>query len=95
MNLAIDPGSRAVFGSLELEGLENVKADYVRRQVTWKEGELYDQRKVDETRRTLVARLFAERDDAERIRELLDENDRRLDEAVRLTRQLLPDPECG
>lgn len=48
-----------------------------------------------ETRRTLVARLFVERDDAERIRELLDENDRRLDEAVRLTRQLLQDPECG
>jgi len=48
-----------------------------------------------ETRRTLVARLFAERDDAERIRELLDENDRRLDKAVRLTRQLLQDLECG
>jgi translocation and assembly module TamA len=54
VTLSIDAGPPAVFGKLELEGLDDVKARYVRRQVTWKEGEPYDQRKVDETRRALV-----------------------------------------
>lgn len=54
VTLEIDPGSPAVFGHLQLEGLETVKSKYVRRQLTWKEGEPYDQRKVDETRRALV-----------------------------------------
>lgn len=42
-----------------------------------------------ETRRTLVARLFAEKENVDRIRELLDENDRRLDDAMELSRLLL------
>lgn len=54
VSLAIDLGAPAVFGKLDLEGLDNVQAGYVRRQVTWKEGEPYDQRKVDATRRALA-----------------------------------------
>ncbi|WP_119418486.1 autotransporter assembly complex protein TamA [Desertibaculum subflavum] len=54
VTLAIDAGSPAVFGRLDLEGLDDVRAAYVRRQVTWKEGEPYDQRKVDGTRRALA-----------------------------------------
>lgn len=54
VSLAIDPGAPAVFGTLDVEGLDDVQARYVRRQVTWKEGEPYDQRKVDATRRALA-----------------------------------------
>jgi hypothetical protein len=48
-----------------------------------------------ETRRTLTARLFAARDDVGQIQDLLDENDRRLEEAIGLTRRLLGDEEAG
>lgn len=54
VTVAIEPGSKAMFGRTDLEGLDNVKAEYVQRQIKWKEGEAYDQRKVDDTRRALV-----------------------------------------
>ncbi|MEM7223237.1 MAG: autotransporter assembly complex family protein [Pseudomonadota bacterium] len=60
VTLLVDPGTRANFGPAVFEGLEDVEEDYLKRLVTWKEGQLFDQRKLDETRRELAdTRLFS------------------------------------
>ncbi|MGE0723828.1 MAG: autotransporter assembly complex family protein, partial [Alphaproteobacteria bacterium] len=49
----IDPGARARFGPVEVRGLENVKERVVRRRIKLREGEVYDTRDVDRTRKAL------------------------------------------
>jgi len=45
----VETGGRARFGSLTIKGLRDVEADYVRRLVTWSEGDVYDRRKREAT----------------------------------------------
>lgn len=54
VTVRLDPGPIARFGAVTLEGLETVEEAYVRRLIPWREGDLYDQRKVDAFRRKLV-----------------------------------------
>lgn len=57
----LDPGARARFGVAAVEGLAWLDPAYVRRRITWREGEPYDQGQVDATRQALVASgLFGE-----------------------------------
>ena len=53
VRLAVSSGPLARFGALTIEGLQEVEEDYVRLLVDWSEGEAYDRRKVDSTRRNL------------------------------------------
>lgn len=56
----VDPGSFQRFGALRVEGLETVDADYIQGFREWEIGEVFDQRKVESTRRELMqTRLFA------------------------------------
>ncbi|NNE83639.1 MAG: outer membrane protein assembly factor [Alphaproteobacteria bacterium] len=52
--LDIDPGPRSVFGKLSMAQLDTVSPSYVSRLLTWNEGEIYDQRKVEAFRTRLV-----------------------------------------
>jgi translocation and assembly module TamA len=48
-------GEMAHFGKTEITGLGSVKRDFVQRRIAWKEGELYDSRKVDATQQSLIS----------------------------------------
>ena len=52
--LVFDPGMKAVYGDLEVEGLETVKSKYIRRQLPWKPGDAYDAKQVEEFERKLL-----------------------------------------
>ncbi|MEQ9641601.1 MAG: autotransporter assembly complex family protein [Alphaproteobacteria bacterium] len=51
----IDPGPRARFGKVVVDGLELVELAHVRRQIPWRTGERYDERLVQQARRKLSA----------------------------------------
>lgn len=53
VDLVIDPGGAATFGPLSLSGLEEVERDHLIGQLPWKEGDPFDQRKLDDGRRAL------------------------------------------
>ena len=48
--LEVDAGPLAAFGPVTIVGLERVEEDYVRLVIPWKEGQIFDQREVDEAR---------------------------------------------
>jgi translocation and assembly module TamA len=50
----VDAGPEARFGPPNIEGLKALHPGYVERRVAWHEGEIYDQREVETTRRALV-----------------------------------------
>jgi translocation and assembly module TamA len=50
----IDPGPRVKFGPFTIEGLSRLGRDYVERRIAWHEGEEYDERKADATRKALT-----------------------------------------
>jgi translocation and assembly module TamA len=55
----IDPGPFSRFGPVSIVGLETIDEIYIRRLIPWREGEPWDERKVDAFRRKLVkAGLF-------------------------------------
>ena len=54
VNLEVDPGPKALFGPLTVNGLERTKPEYLERVVGWKPGQPYDQRRIDELRKQLV-----------------------------------------
>jgi len=54
VQVQIDPGPFTRFGTLTIEGLATVREDYVRTLVPWREGDAYDQRKVNAFRERLV-----------------------------------------
>lgn len=55
----VDPGPKAVMGDIDIEGLENVKANYVRHLRTWERGDEYDPRHLTELEEALqVSYLF-------------------------------------
>lgn len=59
VTLTVDPGPAAVFGPLEVSGLEKVEEGYVRRLRPWQQGQPYDRRAVDAYRQDLLGtRLF-------------------------------------
>lgn len=47
VTLDVDAGPYVTFGTTEVEGVDDVEPDYIRRLLTWRAGEPYDQRKVD------------------------------------------------
>jgi translocation and assembly module TamA len=49
-----NPGHLSNFAGHEILGLQNLEASYVSNRLAWKEGELYDQKLVEETRRKLM-----------------------------------------
>jgi translocation and assembly module TamA len=56
----VDPGPYVDFGVLRVRGLDRVETGYVRAFRAWTPGQTYDERKVAETRRALMAtNLFA------------------------------------
>jgi translocation and assembly module TamA len=56
----IDPGRQAAFGHTEIQGLESVKEETVRRTIAWKEGDPFDARLVAKTQEQLYAQdLFS------------------------------------
>ncbi len=58
--LMVDSGPESRFGPVTVVGLERVREDRVRDMLTWREGEIYDSRKVEAARRRLSAsELFA------------------------------------
>lgn len=54
VTLTVDAGPQVRFGPLQIEGLDEVEAELIRDRVEWTEGDVYDQRVVDETRTALA-----------------------------------------
>ena len=54
VQIVIDPGPAVLFGATTIQGLTAVREPVVRAQITWKEGEIFDARKVSEYRQELV-----------------------------------------
>ncbi len=54
VKLTVDAGPLASFGPLTITGNDDVKDEYLRRLVTWKEGTRYDRREVETTRRAVT-----------------------------------------
>ncbi len=50
----LDPGPVRRFGPAAVDGLDRLDPGYVERRLRWREGELYDAAKVDQTRRALI-----------------------------------------
>lgn len=56
----VDPGPPARFGPTTVEGLVDAREPLVRQRLAWKEGDTYDTRKIEATRKALAATgLFA------------------------------------
>lgn len=54
VDLDVDAGPLTHFGQTRIDGLEDVDASVVHREQRWKEGDLYDTRKVTEMRQALA-----------------------------------------
>ena len=50
----VDQGPKVTFGALTIVGYDKVREQYVRNRLAWKEGDLFDQSKIDKARRTLI-----------------------------------------
>jgi translocation and assembly module TamA len=50
----LDLGPTMRFGPAAISGLERLEPAYVERRIRWRQGESYDNRSVDETRKTLI-----------------------------------------
>ena len=50
----IDPGPALRFGSATISGLDRLDPAYVERRIRWQQGDPYDNRAVDATRKTLI-----------------------------------------
>ncbi len=54
VELVVDPGSRATFGPTSVTGLVGVAESYVRGELDWKEGEVFDPERLEDTRAALA-----------------------------------------
>lgn len=54
VHFTVDLGPPCLFGSLRIEGLSNVKADFVLDKLGWTPGDVYDYRLVEKTQSKLV-----------------------------------------
>ncbi len=52
--LKVNTGPRCFFGPTEIVGTKTVKEPWVRRKIQWKEGDLYDSRKLQATQKDLI-----------------------------------------
>ncbi len=52
--LEFDPGMQAVFGEVQVEGLESLEPKYIKRQLPWKIGEKYDAKDVADFEKKLL-----------------------------------------
>lgn len=52
--LVIIPGEKKNFGPVTINSGKRLKADFIERRISWKEGDLFDMRKVNSTRRALL-----------------------------------------
>ena len=60
VTIHIEPGETARFGSLSVEGTKAVDVDYIKNFIPWKEGDIFDRRKINELRNRLLGTgLFA------------------------------------
>ncbi len=60
VELRVDPGERATFGASTVTGLVRVAESYVRGELAWREGEVFDPELVEDTRSSLArAGLFS------------------------------------
>ena len=50
----IDPGPKVVFSKLEIDGLKKLPDSLVANRVTWKEGDLFSQKNIDDTKGRLL-----------------------------------------
>lgn len=50
----IDPGPKATYGAVRIDGLKGVSEAYVRKYVDWKQGAAYDRRQLDKVRDALA-----------------------------------------
>jgi translocation and assembly module TamA len=58
ITMTVDPGPKAGFGPLTIEGLHDVRQSYVRRICPWEPGQQYDRRLLDEYRQSLLDTLL-------------------------------------
>ena len=54
VRIGFNPGPIAVFGETEIDGLDRLAAEYVQRRLLWREGEIFDRRKMRRTQRSLM-----------------------------------------
>jgi translocation and assembly module TamA len=54
VTFTVDPGPRAKFGPTTITGLTSLGQDYVARRIAWHEGQDYDDRLVEQTRKPLL-----------------------------------------
>lgn len=54
VTFTIIPGSLTQFGSSKIEGTQKVNEKFVRNRLIWQEGEIFDERKIEKTRKKLV-----------------------------------------
>jgi translocation and assembly module TamA len=54
IELKINTGSIAFFGTTEITGASETDVDWIRRKFTWQEGDLYDSRKLQATQKNLI-----------------------------------------
>ena len=50
----VDPGPAADFGAVRISGAEDLNESYVRNRLSWKPGDHYDRRELEETRKQLI-----------------------------------------
>ncbi|MBS3778821.1 MAG: BamA/TamA family outer membrane protein [Desulfovermiculus sp.] len=50
----VHPGQRARYGPVQIQGLKNVKADYVRRKIPWDQGDIYNPQNVRRLQKDLL-----------------------------------------
>ncbi|HEV2673505.1 MAG TPA: BamA/TamA family outer membrane protein [Aliidongia sp.] len=55
VTFVLDPGARARFGALQVDGLARLHEAWVLRRIKWTAGTAYDQAQVDETRQAMVS----------------------------------------
>ena len=54
VQLKVGTGSRCFFGPMEIVGQKEVKEPWIRRKIQWKEGDLYDCRKLQAMQKSLI-----------------------------------------
>jgi translocation and assembly module TamA len=50
----VKPGVSTIFGKSKIYGLKSVNEEFVRHRLLWKEGDKFDERKIDKTRKKLI-----------------------------------------
>jgi len=60
VTIEVAPGQQARFGPVKIAGTDNVEADYIESFIPWKQGEIFDRRKINAARQQLLdTGLFA------------------------------------